>query len=153
MTGRSKEHTPKSQVEKSNYLSYIKQKGYEPTKEEGLPFDQTYKDREDFSPGGTDKPNRLNPFELFKRHIESNWIYWVVSGFGLLLFFLGYTARIDLNSHEINIKSNSGDIEKINKNIEDVKDAEHNQDLQIQENKIRLEYSQKENKDTIKKPK
>lgn len=149
MAGR-KGHTTKSPLERQQYVKYIKEQDYEPTKEEGLNFNDSSDKDEDYSVGKTNKPRRLSFTEQVKDHLLSHWVEWLIAGVSLVLVFFTFSAKFELNTHDIKIEQNKSDIESANKRIEGVEKQNTQQDLQIQENKIRLEYIGKPKNDTTK---
>lgn len=150
MASRQSGHNTKNRLEKEQYVKYIKTQDYEPTKEEGLNFKDSSDKDEDFSIGKTEKPRRLSIVEQIKEHFQSKWIEWLIGGLSVVLIFFTFSAKFQLNTHEIKIDQNKTDIDAVNSKVENIEKQNTNQDLQIQENKIRLEYIDKPKNDTTK---
>lgn len=138
-----KGHTTKNRLQREQYVKYIKQQDYEPTKEEGLDFKDSSDKEEDFSISKTNKTRRLPLREQLKDHFDKHWIEWLVGGLSVVLIFFTFSAKIQLSGHEIKIDQNKSDIEKNNNRIDEIDSKNVQQDLQIQDSKLRIEYLNK----------
>lgn len=146
---RGKGHTTKNRLEKEHYVKYIRTQDYEPTKEEGLNFNDSSDKEEDFSVSKTNKPRRLSFKDQVKEHFSNHWLEWLIGGLTAILIFFTFSAKLELSNHEIKIEQNEKGIESTTKKIEEIQKDNTRQDLEIQEVKIRQEYLEKSKKDTL----
>lgn len=132
-------HTPKSRNEKAAYVDYIRKLDYEPTKNEALDFNESSDKEPDYSIQQANKVNRLSPWERFQEHFENNWVKWVIAGIFLIISYFVVTSKVSING--LNIKSDqvNKSVDKLESEVSNIKEENHQQDLKIQKNEINIE--------------
>jgi hypothetical protein len=143
---RSKGHVPKSSQERAAYVNYIRKLDYEPTKDEALEFSESSDKEADYSIQKSDKVRRLSTWEQFQTHFEENWIKWVIAGIGIVISYFIVSSQISFYGIDIKMEQTGKEIEKINSNIEEIKNTNHEQDMKIQKSEIIIEDIKDENK-------
>ena len=141
---RQGNHTSKTPYEKTAYLGYIKKQGYEPTLEEGLKFNDSVDKDLELSTQQSKKVNRLSTAEQLKIHFKENWINWVVAGGVIILTYLMIESKITNSNHDIKITNSEKQIDENKADINNLKESQHQQDMKIQENSIKLDNVTKE---------
>ncbi len=149
---RNKGHIPKTSQERVNYVNYIRKLDYEPTKDEALDFSESSDNEPDYSIQKSNKISRLTTWEQFQVHFEENWIRWVIAGVAIVISYFIVSSQVSFNSINIKTEQTGKDIEKINSNIEVIKNTNHKQDMKIQKNEILIDnikdnQNQKEKKE------
>lgn len=132
-------HTPKSRDEKAAYVNYIRKLDYEPTKNEALDFNESSDKEPDYSIQQANKVTRLSPWERFQDHFEDNWVKWVIAGIFLIISYFVVTSKVSING--LNIKSDqvNKSVDKIDSEVSNIKEVNHQQDLKIQKNEINID--------------
>ena len=155
MGRNSNSHVSKSGMEKKYYNDFIKSQDYIPTVDESLKFEETTDENNEFKVEANNKPRHKSFKEQFSEHFGEHWIYYVVGVVTLVISFLMVESKVDIarifektSGIEKNIEKVSSDIKdldsKIDKGIDELKDENHDQDMKIQENKLKIEYSKPE---------
>ena len=139
MSGRY-DHKQKTETGRRIYRDYIKRQDYSPTVDETLSFPSSEKSEEDFSEPTTKRVRNVSLQDKIKEYVLENYINWIVGGVLVLLVFLMYGSKLDistLNSSVSNIKENILELKGSTRgNLTKL----HDQDLKIQENKLRIEH-------------
>lgn len=141
---RRSSHNSKNPNQKRAYINYIRSQEYEPTLEEGLNFEES--DDKDLNfDEPTSRRKRKEPFfDKLRTHFEDNWVGWIISGVVLVMVYFMIESRVDIARlfERVDIISKSSD--QLNTDIKEIKDNQHEQDLKIQENKIKTENLEKD---------
>ena len=137
-------HTPKSKPERSAYTQYIKKQKYEPTTDEALEFEESVDKNQDLSVATSRKTRKRPIGNVLKDHFEENWPNWLVGGLTFVLLFVMVDSKIDIARIFEKFDFVNTNLERIEENQTDLKESIHNQDLQIQENKLKIEHLEKD---------
>ncbi len=152
MGRNSNSHVPKSGMEKRYYNDFIKSQDYTPTVDESLKFEETTDENNEFKVEPNKKRRPKSFKEQFSEHFGEHWIYYVIGVVTLVVSFFMVESKVDIarifeknSGIEKNIETISSDIKdldkKIEKGIDELKEENHEQDMKIQENKLKMEYS------------
>lgn len=142
---RSSYNRPKDVREKFQYNKGLKEQAIEPTFLRDSGYKLSSDPDIDVGLGQSYTPPHSNTSGFLKEHFTNHWPTWL---FGLLLIIAGgfiWDAKTDIkvlfekisNTND-NVKSQKADIDRINKELND-------QNLKLQENKIRIENLEKFN--------
>lgn len=129
----------KSMQEKAHYKRYIRQLDYEPTLDERVEFPESDKTDKEYSVSTLPPARRETILESLGEHLKENWLAWLIGIFAVVLVFLMVESKVDIAKifeKTETIKENVNDLED---DIEKLKEKDHEQDLEIQEVKIKSE--------------
>jgi cell division protein FtsL len=150
-------HVGKTRSEKQFYSDYIKSKDYTPTVDDSLKFNETTDDENEFALEKNKKRRKRPIGEILSEKWEEYWFH-VISGIvALVLSFFMIDAKVGLAQlfeRTNNINSNVNEVksliketkDEINNSLEKIEDANHQQDLLIKENQIKIEHENKNGK-------
>jgi cell division protein FtsL len=152
MSRHSNSHIPKSGAEKRYYNDFIKSQDYVPTVDESLKFSETTDEQNEFKVEKNKKPRKKSFKEQISDHFGEHWIYYVIGVVTIVISFLMIDSKVDIarifeknSTIEKNIETISTDIKELDKKITDdideLKETNHDQDMKIQENSLKIEYS------------
>lgn len=145
-------HTPKSAPERQYYNEFIKNRDFIPTVDESLNFEETTDHAHEFKIE-ENKRRRPKPIkDQLSEHFKDNWIVYTIGLFAVIFSYFMIDAKIDIaklfvksDNIENKIDNLSSDIKETNKSLEEklnkITDKNHEQDMKIKENELRLEYS------------
>lgn len=140
---RNSGHQSKNRWERSAYVDYIKQQNYEPTKEEGLNFNDSQNKETDYSIQKSPNKRKRQFSDIMKEHFSENWPNYLAGSFTFILLFLTVDSKIDIATIVEKLNGTSTNIESIKEDQKELLKSNHEQDLKIQENKLNLEHLQK----------
>lgn len=138
MTQR-KGHTGKSKVEKDYYSRFIKNLDYEPTVDETIKFPETDDTKRDFSLPKSSEKRKVRLTQKISDHFNDNWLHWIIGAVAMILIFLMVDSKVDIKGIETNVDNIKDEVKDIKDSQKEIRNKLHDQDLQIQENKIRIE--------------
>lgn len=144
---RKKSHVGKSQASREAYTRYIKKLDYESTVEEPTPFVSTTESGEELLTQTSNRKRRISLSDKFIEHFSENWIGWVICIAIAILYFTLIDSKVDLARINTNIENIKEDINSIKNDIKEQDKKNHDQDLSIKENSIRISNVEKRKKD------
>jgi hypothetical protein len=137
-------HVNKSMRQKQDYWRYIESQDYEPTVDEKLPFPETGQPGEEL--GASTASSRRRPTKLSRRladHLSENWTNWVFAAVALVLVWLMTDAKVSIAAIQSTMESVREKIVTMTSEIDSAISSNHQQDLSIMENRVRLEFLEK----------
>lgn len=137
-------HTGKSKEEKEYYKMAIHKLDYEPTIDDSLTFPVSDSTEEDLSVSKTQKMQRINSADKIAEHIKNNWINWLFMIIAAALSFFVYHFNGDIGEVKGRLFGISENISRIESLVKENLDENHRQDLLINENRIRIDFLEKE---------
>jgi len=136
------QHINKSIEERRDYQRYIEKQHYEPTVDETIEFAHTVETGEELSQPTTKRKRKISAKQRLGNHLSENWPLWLI---GLIIIILAYyttDSKIDFAEIVANLKNIEKTIDKIEIKVEENNKAISDQSIDINENKIRIEYLQ-----------
>ena len=137
-------HAGKSKKEKEYYKMAIHKLDYEPTVDDSLKFPASDSTEEDLSVSKTQKMQTINKVDKIAEYIKNNWINWVIMIIAAALSFFIYHFNGDMGEVKGRLFGVSENINRIESLVKENIDENHKQDLLINENKIRMNFLEKE---------
>jgi len=137
-------HTGKSKKEKEYYKMAIHKLDYEPTVDDSLTFPVSDSAEEDLSVSKTQKMQRINSADKIAEHIRNNWINWLFIIIAAALSFFIYHFNGDMGEVKGRLFGISENINRIESLVRENINEKHKQDLLINENRIRMNFLEKE---------
>jgi len=137
-------HIGKSKKEKEYYTQKIHKLDNEPTVDDSLSFPGSDSTEEDLSVSKTQKIQRINSADKIAEHIKNNWIGWLIVIIAAALSFFIYHFNGDIGEVKGRLFGISNDINRIESLVKENIDENHKQDLFINENRIRMNFLEKE---------
>lgn len=137
-------HVNKSQRQRQDYWRYIENQDYEPTLDEKLRFPQTGQAGEELSEPSTKRRRRIRLSTRLADHLSENWLSWLFAIAALVLFWLTTESRIAMAKIEASVESTKDDLGTVVQRVGTAATANAQQDLAIAEQRIRLDYIQRE---------
>lgn len=137
-------HVGKSIPQRQGYWRYIEAQDYQPTVDESLAFDQTTNSGEELrEPSGTAR-RRVPLRTKLMNHFAQNWFNWLVGAFTLLLLWLMIDSKVAVASLIERIASLKESVTSMKSTDDSNVKSLNDQSLQINENKLRIEFLEKE---------
>lgn len=137
-------HTGKSKKEKEYYKMAIHKLDYEPTVDDSLAFPASDSTEEDLSVSKTQKMQKIKFTDKLMEHLQNNWIGWLVVIIAAAASFFIYRFNGDMGEVKGRLFGVSENINRIESLVEENIDENHKQDLLINENRIRMNFLEKE---------
>ena len=159
MARKSSKHVAKNPAEKKFYHDYIKNQDYVPTVDESLKFKETTDQDKEFQVSENTKRRPKPVLEQIKDHISEHWVAWVIAVVTVVFSYFMVNSRVDIarifektDNIEKSMDNISDDLKEMNANteqkIDEIETKNHEQDIEIKENELRLEYSSAGQKNT-----
>lgn len=136
-------HTGKSRAEKEYYKKEIQNVGYEPTVDDSLSFPVSDDTEEDLRVSETQRMQRVKLPQKVAEHFQNNWIGWVIGSVALVLIFFIFNFNRDVGRVEGRLDSLSENVNKIESSLLESFNENRDREIQISENKIRLDFLEK----------
>ncbi len=143
---RKHSHTGKSKTQKTNYKRYIDKLDLEPTLDDTIQLNGSDQSGEELSEPTIRVKRKISTGDQIKNHLSLYWINWVIIGVGILLIYLFIESKIHFSGIDKDINNHNTSISTINQSIKDIENCNHRQDLDIQNNKLCIEFLKKNNK-------
>jgi hypothetical protein len=137
-------HTGKSKKEKEYYIQKIHKLDNEPTVDDSLSFSASDSTEEDLRISKTQKMQKMKFTDKLIEHLQSNWISWLVVVIAAALSFFIYHFNGDMGEVKGRLFGVSENINRIESLVKENLDENHKQDLLINENRIRMNFLEKE---------
>jgi len=137
-------HTGKSKKEKEYYKRGIHNLDYEPTVDDSLSFPVSDSSEEDLSVSKTQKTQSISLSDKIAEHLKNNWIGWLVMIIATALTFFAYHFSGDVGEIKGRLSGISENINRVGSLVKENIDKNHKQDLLINENRIRMNFLEKE---------
>lgn len=128
----------KSNREREAYVRYIRKQNYEPTVDDTLPFAQSSIGGEELSKPTTSHKRPINLQDQIKTYIADHWLEGIFSLVILLLLYFMIDAKIDMAKASTQISTIEKNETTIIQDLKTNDTKDHEQDLDIRENKIRI---------------
>ncbi len=152
MARKSSKHVAKNPAEKRFYHDYIKNQDYVPTVDESLKFKETTDQDKEFQVNENERRRPKPVIEQLKDHISEHWVAWVIGVITVAFSYFMVNSKVDIarifektENIEKRIDNISDDIKEINakteQKIDEIEGKNYEQDIEIKENELRLEYS------------
>ena len=136
-------HVGKSKAARERYSRYIKTFDYEPTKDEKTPFSLSDEGGEELKEPTSAKKRRKSPTQKIKDHFSENWIGWVLTVLAGILFYLMTDSKVNIASIKTTLCFQKEKIESIESNLKQNSDKNHEQDLTIREQGVKISVFEK----------
>ena len=141
---KTSQHAGKSRAEKEYYSKALKHIDYEPTVDETMKFPETDDAARDYSTP-TSTHRRKTPIkQQIIDHFEENWIKWVIVGASIVIFYLMVDSKIAISTIGTKVDVIKEDVSELKKAEKDNQKRFHQQDLQIQEARLRIDAFEKQ---------
>ena len=137
-------HTGKSKKEKEYYTQKIHKLDNEPTVDDSLSFPGSDSTEEDLRISETKKMQKMKFTNRLIEYLQSNWIGWLVVVIAAALSFFIYHFNGDIGEVKGRLFGVSENISRIESLVKENLDENHKQDLLISENRIRMNFLEKE---------
>ena len=137
-------HTGKSKKEKEYYIQKIHKLDNEPTVDDSLSFSASDSTEEDLRISKTQKMQKMKFTDKLIEHLQSNWISWLVVVIAAALSFFIYHFNGDMGEVKGRLFGVSENINRIESLVKENLDENQKQDLLINENRIRMNFLEKE---------
>jgi len=136
-------HAGKSKAEKEYYSKALKHLDYQPTVDETIKFPETDDADKDYSIPTSTHRRRTNLKQQICDYFEDNWIKWLLAGIGAVIFYLMVGAKISISTVETKVDIIMEDVTDLKKVEKEHQERFHQQDLQIQESRLRIQALEK----------
>ncbi len=137
-------HTSKSRKEKEYYTQKIHKLDNEPTVDDSLSFPGSDSTEEDLRISETKKMQKIKFNDRLKEYLQSNWIGWLIVVIAAALSFFIYHFNGDMGEVKGRLFGVSENISRIEYLVKENLDENHKQDILINENRIRMNFLEKE---------
>jgi hypothetical protein len=137
-------HTSKSRKEKEYYTQKIHKLDNEPTVDDSLSFPGSDSTEEDLRISETKKMQKIKFNDRLKEYLQSNWIGWLIVVIAAALSFFIYRFNGDMGEVKGRLFGVSENISRIEYLVKENLDENHKQDILINENRIRMNFLEKE---------
>jgi hypothetical protein len=137
-------HVGKSFPQKQGYWRYISEQDYEPTVDEKLPFNQTTESGEELRESSGRRRSGIALRTRLIDHLSENWFNWLVGAVAVILLWLMFDSKNAISIINERISSLKESIASIKAVVDSNTNAEHQNDLQINENRLKIEFLQKQ---------
>jgi hypothetical protein len=137
-------HTSKSRKEKEYYTQKIHKLDNDPTVDDSLSFPGSDSTEEDLRISETKKMQKMKFTNRLIEYLQSNWIGWLVVVIAAALSFFIYHFNGDIGEVKGRLFGVSENISRIESLVKENLDENHKQDLLINENRIRMNFLEKE---------
>ena len=131
-------HTGKSSSDRERYVRYIKKTDYEPTVDERISLGHSDLEGEEFQEPTSKRKRKISTKEKLLDHFGEHWVEWLVTIALGVLYFLMSASKIDITRIEGHIESHKEKISNLETDSKNQNKTDHDQDLQINENLIRI---------------
>ena len=143
-------HVGKSSYQKSAYQKYIQRMDLEPTLDDTVNFGDSAKGGEELSEPTSKRKRRIKAKDKLANHISDNWVIWLSGFFAAALVYFLVDSKIDFAKLGTNFNNQIEKIAKIRETSVLNEKQNHTQDIQINENKLRIEFIEKDNLKKVK---
>ena len=137
-------HTGKSRPAREAYSRYIKTLDYEPTAQEGTPFERSSESGEEFKEPTSARKRQVKIGQRIKDHFLNNWLNWAVGVVIVVLFFLMVDSKVDLARIGSTIDAIKENVKSLIIESKTQGNKIHEQDLSIRENSLRIQQIEKQ---------
>ena len=138
------QHVGKSKAEKEYYSKALKHFDYQPTVDETMKFPETDDAARDYSTPTSTHRRRTPIKQQLIDHFEDNWIKWVLLVASIMFSYLVIDSKISISTLGIKIDVIKDDVSELKKAEKDNLERFHQQDLQIQEAKLKIDAFEKQ---------
>ena len=139
-------HIGKTPYQKSAYQKYIQRIDLEPTLNDSVDFNDSAKGGEELSEPTSKRKRKIKIRDRMANHFSDNWVIWVSGIFVIALVYFMIDSKIDFAKLDVNLNNQVEKIETIKNSSLSNEKQNYKQDLQINENKLRIEFIEKSNK-------
>lgn len=141
---KTSQHVGKSNAEREYYSKALKHLDYQPTVDETMKFPETDDAARDYSiPTSTHRRKTPIKQQLID-HFEDNWIKWVLIVASIMFSYLMIDSKISISTLGIKIDVIKDDVSELKKAEKDNLERFHQQDLQIQEARLKIDAFEKQ---------
>lgn len=142
---KRKLHVGKTPYQKSAYHKYIQRMDLEPTLDDSVNFNDSAKGGEELSEPTSKRKRKIKTKDRIANHFSDNWVIWISGIFVFALMYFMIDSKIDFAKLDVNLNNQVEKIGTIHNSSLSNKKQNHKQDLQINENKLRIEFIEKNN--------
>ena len=143
MTSSRNTRGAKSNREREAYVRYIRKQDYEPTVDDTLSFAQSSTAGEELSKPTASYKRPIRFQDQIKIYIKDHWLEGIFSIVILLLLYFMIDSKIDMAKATTQISNIEKNETNITQDLNAKTSKDHEQDLDIRENKIRIEQLEK----------
>lgn len=137
-------HVNKSIQQRQGYWRYIEGLDYDPTVDEKIAFGQTEDGGEELGEASSKRRRGIKLSTRLADHFSENWVNWLFAVAAIVLLFLMSESKVGIARLETKMETVNEDIRTLQGQVGDINKANEKRDISIDENKIRIEFLQKE---------
>lgn len=137
-------HVNKTPPQRKQYWKYIESQDYEPTVDEKLRFARTGQGGEELGEPSVKRRRRIKLSTRIGDHLSENWVNWLFAIAGAVLLWLMTGSKVNIASLEANQSSDRDSIKTLQETASKLSELETQQMLQINENRLRIDFLDKE---------